>query len=670
MSHELRQTQFVVECTHPLQIGCSDGISFEEFAEGTLKSTSLRGVPFRGRPSLLRSLFRPILGLCAGKDRHRLQNLRSDLRGFWRFLDAFESSSCFDSASCLINELSDLTAHVINSYSQPGPNGAWKPAHRTAAVVLRQLVAMARSQSGLPELPLPPIRAVVPMSKETMPFDDALKVVSHLKKKARAVFLRWVEADQLAANGRNLLGRERCAGNSRFAYPFEVNLSDAHATFRAVVNKLGGKVPAEAEFWRLLGYRNPKPGQPTWWPSQNAQHAGSNGYKSPKVSFLELAGGLYPTVEDVMNFFLLFVARTGWNAATAASLDINDWKVSFDQQHDWIFAPKARSAGLYQQAVSKRSVPTSAGSIVHALINRTLPLREWIRSLPTGVSNRRLALVSPWIGHAQTSQRFFVQGLSNCGHLNSHLKKIVNELGENISDHARVHGFTTSDFRDVAAAALYERSGYSSWMLMQFLGHRSMSSTRRYGYRLAREVESNRLYATAVGDVFSQASVNGSWSSVRTRAKVEGLSISESTWDELSVLGASRTYDGSICSDPTMPPVEIDPENPRDGRTSCIQQHRCAAAKCPRATVLNDSLPWLCRRVAELEYLRQRVGIARFESSSDSSDLESLKATLGQWPLNEVSETTRKWSEMIERGQHQPILFAGSHSKKFDEGLV
>ena len=139
------------------------------------------------------------------------------------------------------------------------------------------------------------------------------------------------------------------------------------------------------------------------------------------------------------------------------------------------------------------------------------------------------------------------------------------------------------------------------------------------------------------------------------------MDVSEAEIEKLNQARRHKTYDGSGCADPYSPPAVIDPGNPRDGCTLCVQQHRCASSGCPNCFVFTDSLDFICRRVAELEAVRTSVGMVRFDAGSDASDLARLRLTVLQWPADAVKFAIDKWAARIASGEHMPIYFAGQH---------
>ncbi|GLR00115.1 hypothetical protein GCM10007863_45350 [Dyella mobilis] len=244
---------------------------------------------------------------------------------------------------------------------------------------------------------------------------------------------------------------------------------------------------------------------------------------------------------------------------------------------------------------------------------------------------------------------------------NDHLKLAIARHNQWPRSKLQVRDTTIGDFRDIAAAWVYRNSRYSVWVTMLFLDHKQMSTTRGYLDTQAARQESHAAVKSVMDDVFEQIVVTRTWDAALTRAKVEGIDVSDGDKSRLNWYRSQRTYDGSVCEDHFNPPRNIDPANPRNGKVRCIQGHRCVASRCPLAKVFNESLPWIARRAAELEWQEEQTGMVRFSVSTDESDLEELRRTLKQWPEKEVEKELKHWLDRLRDGTHRPLRIAGQH---------
>ena len=194
---------------------------------------------------------------------------------------------------------------------------------------------------------------------------------------------------------------------------------------------------------------------------------------------------------------------------------------------------------------------------------------------------------------------------------------------------------------------------------MVLLGHKNLATTRSYVATRAARNESHAAVKSVLDDVFQQIFERRQWDPTLTRAVVEGVDLSDEAKLRLRLYRSQMTYDGCVCANPFNPPRDIDPGNPLDGKTRCIQGHRCAAKSCPLAYVFEESLPWLARRTAELEWIEQELGTVRFSISSEKDDLIGLRKTLSQWPEADVQRELEIWRTKLKEGTHRPLRFAG-----------
>lgn len=658
--HEKRpeKSQWKVLCMHPDYITRRDSHDFSVLAEGVGNKVEVGrnhkwGGGFTGRPELLADLWPSLSANLSTQTLASGVNKRQSLIRFWRFLDAFEDYMAEQGEKIpRVNRLHDVTAYHLNSFSSPGPDSRWEACLGTQASIVRGAIRAAVIDHELPELIVPPISSGT-NKRETPPDDSGIAIIRYLRTEALQILQRWRRADELAIEGRNLI--ELYEGDAEFmrSTEFVATEADAHTTFRALVESTGIGLPRMIDLSRRLGLK--VRGLPNWWPIHPVEHEQAG----LKVNWHCMMAGLYPTSRDIAIFFLLFIARSAWNVATAASIDINQWSSFYDDEHHWIFAPKFRSAGALQWTVSNDRATTSCYSIVKALLARGSALRRYAQISPGSCSLPDVAVRSPWVGVTPKGglKPLFVLSPHESRTLNNWLAEIVRS--HNSVSEAKATSMSVSDFRDLAAAVMYRESKYSSWVVMVLLGHKNLATTRSYGFRRATFAESFGLIADAVDDVFGQIAEKRVFDIALTRAKLSKMDVSNEDIHRLEQARKNRTYDGAGCADPFNPPLEIDPNNKRDGCSICAQQHRCIASGCFNAFVFSDSIGGLCKRVAELEAIRDSVGVVRFNESSDSADLRILRSTLDQWPQEIVAAEVGRWMDRILRGTHMPIFFAG-----------
>lgn len=610
---------------------------------------------FNGRPELLGDMWPTLVALLAGVTVRAAVARRNALLSFWRFLDALEGYMASTGIKFKrVVRLADLTELHFELYSKPGPEGAWQATQDSRAVHVRGLIKAALDDQDLPELLLPAL--AVPLSRRETPSDEqGLAVIRFLRAEALKVISRWRRVDRLVQSGRDLIELSKKDPKLMQRPDFICTEADAHTTFRALIKATGNPVPQTTDMSAIFGLNGRS--LPQWWARYRTDHhrAGS------QVNWTDLVAGTYPTSGDVAIFFLLFVARSAWNPSTAASLNVSDWTAAYDDQRAWIYAPKDRSKGAAQWTVSRVGDVTGCHSLVTLLLERSADLRRHIKDNPALCSMPDVGVRSPWIGVTVKGGKrpLYVVDPYDTRTVNNWLLSMIDRLNEH-SD-LKSQKMTIGVFRDIAAAAIFKDSHYSSWIMMVLLGHKNLTTTRNYGYRRASFEGSFSLVSELIDDVFSQLRINRVFDVAITRAKLSGLKLSEADIDRLKQARLHQTYDGSGCADPCNPPANIDPTHPKDGCTVCVQQHRCASSGCSNCFVFSDSLSLLCRRVAELEAVRASLGAVRFDASSDANDLKRLRATLLQWPVDAVLRTIEEWATKIESGEHRPVLFAGQH---------
>lgn len=658
---EIKAGRWTIRCTHPDFLIKDAAHDFTILATGAGENPPNAAVAhrwkgaFTGRPELLQDLWPTLSANLANVTPRAAVVRRNALLSFWRFLDALEGHMSSEGIPFKrVVRLHDLTARHFALFSSPGLKGAWEATLDTRAVHVRGMIKAAISDHDLPDLMLPALR--IPLSRRETPSEEhGLAVIRYLRSEAISIIRRWRRVDQLARRGRNLIELYRKQPKFMDMPDFVCTEEDAHATYRALIKAAGSAVPRISDLAAMFGMRGRS--LPAWWARYPRGHERSGS----QVNWHDMVSGCYPTSADVSTFFLLFVARSAWNPTTAASINLSDWTAEYDAQNAWLYAPKDRSRGAMQWTVSRTGETTGCHSLVSALLERTEPIRRHIKEHPKQCSLPDVVARSPWIGvTVKGGQRpVFVVDPYDTRTVNNWLFSMIERQNE--ASGKKSVKMTIGAFRDIAAAAIFRDSRYSSWVMMVLLGHKNLATTRSYGYRRASFEESFSLISEVIDDLFSQIKVNRVFDITLTRAKLSRLSVSDKDIERLHAARRHRTYDGSGCANPFNPPKDIDPGNPRDGCTLCVQQHRCASSGCSNCFVFTDSLEHLCRRVAELEHVRASVGLVRFEAGSDASDLERLHATLLQWPVDAVITGINKWSDRIACGEHRPVLFAGQH---------
>lgn len=658
---------WVLVCTHPdYQESSLDfaelGVGAGEAPPSGAKIHNWLG-GFSGRPGLLNDLMPAITVSYRDRPLISCQNLKGALRAFWRFLDTYEEWQRDNGRPIpRIDRLHHISGAILDLFSQPGPENRWKQANDTRAAQLRALILDAVHLHGLPELNMSTLARRRGSPRDTPTDEEGLSLIRYLRGEVAGIFRRWQRADALAATGRDLI--TLLAGRSgRVPRELAATEADAHATYRALIQRVGHPLPHVKQLLHALQLGTEGNHQiPMWWPRYSGLNLPPGRSEGDRVSWMDCSSGLYPNSADIATCVLLCLARSAWNPSTLLNLDIEDWHATYDKDHAWIYAPKDRVRGVLQHTISSTHHPTNIYHIIRRLIQRNDSLRHWVRGNKDSVLQPEIALRTPWLGTSnKPADLLFVADPRRATTLNNWLTRHITNHNEWPGRKTNVRAMTCGDFRDIAAAIMYRESRYSTWTLMLMLGHKNMSTTRIYGYRHSTRQESHKLVAQVLDNTLQQIGDTRSWDSVLTRAKIEGVQVTADGVQRLNDYRRSRTYSGAICQRPLEPPISIDPNHPRDGMTPCIQGHLCVARKCPHATVLNDSLSDICKTVAELEWRQAHTGLVRFATGSEERDLHYLQQTIKQWPEQDAERYLLIWRARIERGEHRPLLYGGRH---------
>ncbi len=667
------QEGWILRITHPDSPNLER--DFSEFAIG-ISENDLRGsgekqhgryrLIFSGRPGLLADLMTAIRDSYTARPYTSAQNLCSSMRSLWRFLDDYENRLAKAGTHLpRIDRLHQITGPLLDLWSQPGPNASWDAASEVYSRTVRRLILDAIEVHGLPPVRLVALRVRSRTPKDTLSEDAALALIRFLAKNVAAIFRRWKRADSLAASGRDLLSLL----NDQRTLPLTIipTEADAHATYRALVERTGNPLPSLNDLWGYLGEIRKKDNKrvilPHWWPTYPEGSPQVGEWASVIVAWNDCAGGLYPSTRDLSLMALLCLARSAWNPSTLLRLNVDDWHNGYDEDHMWVFAQKNRSGKALQYTVSASRHTTGIYSILSRLAKRSAPIRAMsLASVSEEVLGEQ-ARQSIWHGftsgpsvkHATLD---YIHGPKIMGQW---LNKCVEQMNTSPSNAVNITHTTPGDFRDIAAAIMYRASRYSMWTMMVMLGHKNIATTRLYGFRRHARQESNRLVVKTLDDVFQQIKQKKAWEASITRARLEGIDITPEALERLAAYRRSKTYSGAYCSNPSEPPPSIDPNHPRDGRTRCVQGHLCIARACPQAVVISDSLEHICKTVAELEWRQANTGIVRFWTGSEDEDLFTLKKILRLWPADVVDRHLAAWRNRIATGAHFPTLFAGQH---------
>jgi hypothetical protein len=652
--NERLSSHYILECSHQDYISAGVTIDVSEFWIGRPDYKEGRGhsphvIGFTGRPGLSDDLFDTIKGAVINKKPEQMRGLVSQLRNFWRFLDFCEKDT-FHRKLARVDNLCDIdTVHGVR-WLRP-MSDATLPVNSQIYYAVSALIRNARNTLGLAPLYWPPApRHGTGERKDIPTISQGITLIKVLTKEAHKIWDRWKKSDELALCGRILEAKtlpELIGGG--------ILEADLHATYREVIRRNGIPIPSAHDIGQFMGINQySKLSMQKWWPKHPKGHVRAG---KPINIENDLMPGMYPTDLDLFCLSNLFMARTGWNASTTFNLDcssMDKWCRAYGEGAFWLSSYKVRG-GSWQDTVSPENHAGHCYQIVTRLLKRNYVLRK---SLTVDSSKCKLfdiATRSPWVS-AQDSKNVGVLADHSGRRIREYLKNLIDEFNDERTFGDNLPFFKPSDFRDVFADAVHRGGNYSIFVTQISLGQKSLTSTRRYLRSRAWRAESEGKLHDLLIALFDQVEVHRKVDFTLLRAKMDGLQITQDQLSKLETYRKNRTYSGLGCTDPLHPPDWIDPGNPQNGSQVCKQGHRCPS--CPNGKVFEESLPYLARYMAELEWKQKKFGDVRWYSSTDSLDFEVYRNTLQQWPLENVEAHLNFWRKKIDSGEHRVLIFS------------
>lgn len=651
-------------CRHPDYAGTK--IDFSEFAKGAPDVVLNNGVNkwlggFRGRPMLAAELA-PALDLDIGhcKPRHMSRRLVS-FRGFWRMLDQLERDGLAS-----VDSLVDLSTYHGTQWLR------WKhPPTASDYATVRGILETARELAGLEPLAWMTRRSSKQKIGDVATPEQAHRVYLALKRRVYDVYGQWRDADLLAKHGRNLLD----VPSSERIPPSWVSVADLHATYRALIARTGNPMPSCQELIEAMGYSaSQKNGSP---------RPLSDVFFKAKVGIRELWQGLYPDLSTVQHFFYLFLIQTGWNVQVALDLDVSNpaWAIKIGDPNSDIYrisSFKVRS-GTWQRTISRGKPTHSPYRLIMRLTERSAPLRK---AAVTGVVDcvvPTIAQRSPWL-HFGGSRESSLCVLDDKSYLRQHresesylrhLAKEINQAAARDLEPAneakpREGGASpvlvpddmkASDFRDIFIGNEFLQSGYNLVIAKLAAGHASMASVRRYLFTRAWRRHGEGSVRRLMDHLWGEIEVHRICDPAMLRALCDRGVVTDEQRERWA-RGKDKTYLGMGCANPLNPPKHIDPTHAAG--EICRNQQRCTL--CEHGIVMPESLPDLCKRLAELDVLRAQMSLSVWNrAESLQAERDVLIRTLAQFDAVSVEEQVRFWRAEIKQGRHDVLEWDGVH---------
>ncbi|WP_155630867.1 tyrosine-type recombinase/integrase [Burkholderia cepacia] len=598
--------------------------------------------PFKGRPELIIELAPAIFDqLTPLAEKSVIQYLHS-LRAWWRLFDSVEATTSISFKS--IAQLTDLHRQCAMD----------RGFNRSTFSLFVRLANTTRTALGLRAL-----HWQGPAEKESNrhlpPTWQIDKVRIELKHRWFATLRRWALADELRQQGVLPADEE------------QRRLQLNYQRFDMIVKQT----------------KHPRPNWQQIFPKTNSATFNKKGYW-----VADMLRGSYPDGDDIRAAFHLCLATTGWNAAVLLSLDVDGNCIEphpKDPSRYILTGTKARAGGTEQITEGLFKTQGSAGAILKTLMARTAPLRDQLRqelqdcltrlAEPTLKNEEQAKLRnlasslmqgarSPWL--FATRSTVGIQWLTDYSFSTSVEKLASSYLGDvivNLNRHQpkdrQLAHIKASDLRDAYAARIYHASGGSILSVMKALGHRQPRTTQVYLNNTLLKEEHRKLYGT-----FSAAL----WNEIATHSRIDPTVLAKISRDggvsgeqrerlkQYRTLMLSRI--GVGCSDPHHPPRHIAPNFVADEKALCHVQ-RCTLCY-ENAVILPESLPGLCKRLAELRHVRANMSIGAFLMSSFAEEIENTELALSAFDATEAERLVAQWSARIDSGEHRVIEFDGT----------
>jgi hypothetical protein len=626
------------------------------FKEGEFQPSKKGGNwagPFKGRPELIAELLPAIRDQWAPLAEKSVEQYLASLRAWWRLFDALEATASAPAILTSTTQLSDLHRQCALD----------KGMRRMVFGNFLRLANTTRTALGLRPLhwQSPEDKAGNSHLPPTWQTDHVRRALKH---RWFAALDRWALADELRQQGASL------APQMPSSDPERARLLRNYVHFDVVV----------------ASSRHPRPAKEALWESVSKKVFYRKGY-----SVGDMLRGRYPDGDDIRAAFHLCLATTGWNAAVLLSLDVDE---PFIESHPkdpgrYIMrGTKWRAGGTEQVSEGLFKTQGSAGVVLRTLIARTAPLREQLRrelqacnvrfvELKSDASGRSAELDqvrrritaleqgarSPWLFASQASVD--IQWLTDNDFAKSVEKLTASYIGDlivNLNRHQpedrQLTRLTASDLRDAYAVNAYHASSGSILSVMKALGHRQPRSTQVYLNNTLLREEHRKLFGTFSAGLWQEMATNGRVDpTILAKLSRDGVATTEQRERLRNYRTIMLSRIGVGCKDPLNPPRHIAPDFVPDGKVMCHVQ-RCTLC-VEHAVILPESLPGLCKRLAELRDLRSRMGVGAFQESSFLEEMDNTELALQAFDAAEVERNITDWSGRIASGTHRVIEFDG-----------
>lgn len=615
--------------------------------------------PFTGRPELIAQLAPAILDQLSPLAEKSVSQFLYSLRAWWRVFDEVETSAA--GALPPITSVDQLT----DVHRQVAMDGGMRS---KAFNSFLGLANTTRTALGLKPLYWQPPEDKAP--NRHLPPQWQTDMVRHeLKHRWFTVIDRWSLADDLRRHHSPLIDRDAAPET----HLEQQRLLRNYERYDAVVAATGNLRPDLDSLTQ---------GVPLTTFYKHGFNLG------------DMLCGSYPDGDDIRTAFHLCLATTGWNPAVLLSLDATQ---AFIEQHPKdpgryiLRGTKARAMGTEQLNEGLFKSQGSAGVVIQTLMARTTLLRESLNTdlhlcrtqfaqmtstthtvadmeaMRTRITELEQGTRSPWLfisakGKAKIqwlTDYTFAKGSNREGQINTtFLGELITAINLKQPKDKQLSRLRPSDLRDAYAAHHYHASGGSILYVMKVLGHRSVRSAKGYLDNTLLKEEHRKLFGTFSDALWNEMVTHGRVDPtiLAQRSRYGGIS-SEQRERLHSYRTMMRSRIGVACADPMNPPRHIDPHFKPDGKAMCHVQ-RCTLC-LENAILLPESLPGLCKRLAELRHVRSQMSVAAFQESSFLEEMDNTELALHAFDADESKRLLEEWEGRIASGAHRVIEFDG-----------
>lgn len=616
-------------------------VDLTSFKDGVVRVTNARwGGSYSGRPALIVQLAPALRDLMVNAPKPTVGQVITSLRNWWRLFDdierrAAEAGDAMPKVST-VADIGDLHRQV--AFESGMTRASFGPFVRAVDVTRRALGLRPLHWTGPDN---PEVKRHLPPFYKIKPVRDALK------RNWYAAIHRWERVDELIAGA-----TPRTEADAVLLKNYQRLLEVARASGKG-------------------------------WPDADAVHCGrsatffyAQGYR--REIMLQCA---FPDAADIRAAFHLCLVTTGWNPATFLTLNVNEPFLEThpkDESRYLLTGYKERSKS-HQVTEGLFKCQRSPGVILQTLMRRTAPLRtqlgddyrrlqaEFDELHAAGASQvvlegKRKAIIdleeglrSPWLFVTLEQGITWLSGNSyQKSGPKGYLAQLIANLNAKRAPDDQIPKLTATDFRDAFAAFAYQQSGGMVLYVMRVLGHKTLSSTQRYLDNTLLNDEGDRIFQTFTNSLWSEIKVRGRLDATVIAKWCRDGQVTDEDRKRLEDYRAlKRSRLGIGCKNPAAPPRSVAPGFRADGKSLCPTQ-RCTLC-LENAVILQESLPGLAMRKAELLHLQASMPAMAFSDSSFDEELRNTDVALLGFDAAEASGLVDEWRQRIASGLHRVI---------------